>query len=337
MKTYLIGEFSFGSLSLSYLNAFKKLKCEVYTFDLTDELRKINPFATFRILNNYFEHYFYKELNMRLLSQIKLVKPDLIFVIKGSALLPETILQIKSELQSTIFCFNPDNPFNLNKAASNELIRKSLSLYDCYFIWGKFLMEQLKSSGAKRVEYLPFAYDPELHYPVSVSDEEKVVYGSDVVFIGTWDQEREEFLKSITDFDLSIWGSGWGKSQSLKKLWKGRNVFGEEFSKVCNSSKINLNHIRKQNGDAHNMKTFEIPGCGGFMLTKRTGEQLEFLAEGKEIACYEGVDELREKIKYYLTNDEERKQIALAGYNKVSLHPYESVINNILKVYYSLK
>ena len=40
------------------------------------------------------------------------------------------------------------------------------------------------------------------------------------------------------------------------------------------------------------MKTFEIPACGGFMLTNRTDEQLEFFAEDEGAAYYSTAAEL---------------------------------------------
>lgn len=36
--------------------------------------------------------------------------------------------------------------------------------------------------------------------------------------------------------------------------------------------------------------------------------------DGKEIVCYEGIDEAIEKIEYYLKNEKERIEIAKAAY-----------------------
>lgn len=339
MRILIIGDFSFGTLGTSYLHVLKKSDNYIFEFDYVREFKNINQFHNNRYINRIFEQFYNSILNKKLIETVNKVTPDLIIIIKGSFILPETLKLIKHKFQATIFCFNPDNPFNTQRGASNNLIRRSIPLYDCYFIWGKFLIEKLQGVNLKRVEYLPFAHDPDLHYPVAILAGEENIYGSDVAFIGTWDKEREEFLSSIIDFDLSIWGGSWQKSRikSLLKKWKGRDVQGEEFSKVCNASKIIINHLRSQNGDAHNMKTFEIPACRGFMLTKRTSEHLGFYIEGKEIACYETVSELRDKIKYYLDNDDERRRVALSGYNKALMYKYDKVVKRILEVYCSLK
>ncbi len=333
MKVFLVGEFSFGALGASYSNAFEKLGHEVFNFDLIKEFNKVSPFSTNRYFNRLFGRLFYPVINKILLDKVKQNKPDLVFIIKGNYIFPETLHYIKDKFNTKLYCFNPDNPFNLNSAASNDFIRKSIPFYDCYFIWGRSLIPELKNAGAQRVEYLPFAHDPELHYPVGVLGKEKKIFGSDIAFIGSYDKEREEFLMNLTNYDLAIWGCGWEKSLKLKRHWKKRHIMGEDFSKVCNASKIILNHIRTQNGNAHNMKTFEIPACGGFVVTKRTEEQCEFFKENEDILCFSNVDELKSIINHYLAENKLRVEIAQSAYNKVRQHTYLERAKRVMDIF----
>ena len=190
------------------------------------------------------------------------------------------------------------------------------------------------------MEYLPFAYDPDLHYPIEVTEEEKKIFGSDIAFIGSYDKEREEFLMNLADYDLAIWGNGWNKVllfSPLRKKWKGRDAIGEDFSRVCNASKIILNHIREQNGNAHNMKTFEIPACGGFIVTNRTEEQCEFFEEGRDIACFETQEELKDKIKQSLNDSKIRQNTSDSAYKKIHGHSYDVRVKEILDIYSKMK
>ena len=58
-------------------------------------------------------------------------------------------------------------------------------------------------------------------------------------------------------------------------------------------------------------------GCGGFYLCRRTAG-VEFAYDvGKEIDVFDTGDEMVDKVRYYLKNEEERKRIALAGQKKV--------------------
>ena len=85
------------------------------------------------------------------------------------------------------------------------------------------------------------------------------------------------------------------------------------------------------------MRTFEIPGCGGFLFTERSKQQCEFFEEGKEIACFSTPEELREKVDYYLNHEEERRQMADAAHREVQNHTYLHRVKKILEVYKELE
>jgi spore maturation protein CgeB len=57
--------------------------------------------------------------------------------------------------------------------------------------------------------------------------------------------------------------------------------------------------------------------CGGFVISNWQPEIAECFEEGKEIVTFRSLEECMEKIAYYLEHEEERKQIAAAGFRKV--------------------
>lgn len=70
-------------------------------------------------------------------------------------------------------------------------------------------------------------------------------------------------------------------------------------------------------------RNFEIPGCGGFLLTNAHDEFEAYLTPGKEIAVYEDLEDLVAKTTYYLENDTERESIAQAGHERtLNEHTY---------------
>ena len=87
------------------------------------------------------------------------------------------------------------------------------------------------------------------------------------------------------------------------------------------------------------MRTFEVPACGGFLLTERSEEQSEFFDEGTEIECFSSLPELRQKIDYYLRNSSDRIGIALAGYEEASksASSFEARAKQMLLTYRELK
>lgn len=86
------------------------------------------------------------------------------------------------------------------------------------------------------------------------------------------------------------------------------------------------------------MRTFEVPACRGFMLSTRTTEQKNFFKEGKEADYFSTPEELKQKIDFYLKNDELRLKIAEAGYQKLlkSNYSYIDRAKQVLKVFKSL-
>ena len=62
-------------------------------------------------------------------------------------------------------------------------------------------------------------------------------------------------------------------------------------------------------------RNFEIPGCGGFLLTGSADNLEQYYQDGREVAIFHD-EELIDKIRYYLAHDEERSAIAQAGHER---------------------
>lgn len=290
-------------------------------------------------MKNIADMYYLIKVNLQLIKTTTNYKPHLIVVSSGRYTFPSTLYKLKKITDSILFSWNPDSPFEtLN--SSNFLIR-SIPVYDCHFIWSKYLMCQLLEHGARKVEWLPFAFDPDLHPQVTLSTEDKIKYGSDMVFIGTWDREREYLLESLVGWNLAVWGNDWDRltrGSPLKKLVRDNAKYGIELVKILRSSKIVLNILRNQNEGSHNMRTFETTGCGAFLLTPRTQEQSEFFNEDTEIACYSNIDELNTQIKKWLDKDNERLHMGKLAQQKVLRdHTYSCRMKKILDTYHDMK
>ncbi len=77
-------------------------------------------------------------------------------------------------------------------------------------------------------------------------------------------------------------------------------------------------------------RTFEVPGCGGFLLTSRVAGLEQYYEPGREIACFDSVSDLIEKTQYYLAHERERAAIAEAGYWRTQReHTYERRLTEI--------
>ena len=167
---------------------------------------------------------------------------------------------------------------------------------------------------------IPEAYIHPILIQQNFTTADCIHYGSDIVFIGTWDKEREKALENVSDLDVGIWGPYWdriSRKSALAAKIRGGFVDVNTMVKIYRSSKIVLNLMRQQNYAAHNMKTFEIPAMGGFMLAPRTKDHIDFFSGGKEIALYDNFEEMREKAIYYIAHDKERNDMLHLFHNRV--------------------
>lgn len=81
-------------------------------------------------------------------------------------------------------------------------------------------------------------------------------------------------------------------------------------------------------------RNFEIPGCGGFLLTGHAENLEDYYEVGKEVACFEGENDLIDKVMYYLRHDDERLAIAQAGYERTLhehtyAHRFDAIFNKM--------
>jgi spore maturation protein CgeB len=82
-------------------------------------------------------------------------------------------------------------------------------------------------------------------------------------------------------------------------------------------SKINLNITSRSIESGVPQRVWDILSVGGFCLTNYQPELEDYFEIGKDLDVYHNLEELDEKIAYYLKHDEERVRIAINGYKKM--------------------
>lgn len=310
----------YTGITASYLRAFKKLGINIDHFPYSLVGNRI--IKKLYLKNKSFAKIYNKNVTGKLYDQIKLNNYEVVFVIKGTYLIPDVLKNIKNKFTNLkLLCFNPDDPFNKSLGSSNSYIKNSIKYYDHYFIWKKTLIDHILAAGAKYAHYLPFAADTDIIYP---SKDLNIVQDIDVSFIGNADSERisffraleQEMIKRKSEIKINLFGNGW---QNSKHLIANGPIEGEKLLYTIYRSKINLNILREQNKNSTNMRTFEIPAAGGFMLHEYSEEAIDFFKPGIEADYYKNVEDCVEKINYYLKNKILIQNISQAGYGKIYL------------------
>jgi spore maturation protein CgeB len=114
-------------------------------------------------------------------------------------------------------------------------------------------------------------------------------------------------LLRASGIQVQTFGAGWEKRLSF-----------DEMVAMFNRSKINLNPNNSADATHKQIKgrNFEVPGCGGFLLTGEAENLGEYYDIDKEIITFSSTGDMIAKVKYYLAHEEQRKAIANAGYER---------------------
>lgn len=265
-------------------------------------------------------------MNKQLLHTVKVVKPDLVVADKALNVNRLTVEEIGKMGVITANWF----PDDLQRI---DWIRQVAPSYSYFFSFDPYLISMLRNEGFTNVYYLPFGCNPNLHRTVNLTPTEMDRYRSEVCFIGAYYPERAEVLSRLTGFDLKIWGyKDWAKT-SLKSFYQGLIGNGEEMVKAYNACQIALNIHFHSAAYGVNYRTFEIAGCGVLQLVDERPDVVNTFEVGGEVVTYRTLEDLQEKVAYYLDNPDERQAIAKRGQARAYRdHTIQQRIDRMLRV-----
>ena len=148
-------------------------------------------------------------------------------------------------------------------------------------------------------------------------------YLCDLGFVGTLVpgnlySERVAALESLRDFDLGIW-SVHDVPASLAPFHRGY-ALGDEMLQVLSSVKICINTHGDTMRYGVNLRLFESAALGAFQIVDDRPGVSECFRPGEHLVTFSDHADLREKVRYYLTHDEERQRMADAARAHVLAH-----------------
>jgi hypothetical protein len=260
-------------------------------------------------------------------------RPQLVFI--NTIDIPFTMLsQISGKYKIAIYL--PDLITLSDKSAfsefdtpyKEEMIERG-KLVDYFLITNQGQISFLKEQGIKNPIFITQGCDREAHRIIKSNSKK---WKSDVAFIGgAKDPGRIYLIKEVAKhFNLKVWGGDWEK-HGLK--CHKRNVYPDEFAKICSGAKIILGiDVSNQIEGYFSNRTWITLGCGGFVLTRYVPGLEKFFINKKHLAWYHSVAECLHLIAEYLKNDEEREKISKEGYHYVhEHHTYDHVVQGILR------
>lgn len=175
--------------------------------------------------------------------------------------------------------------------------------------------------------------NPDMYkFPDKYDKNYKAVIAQQYLSVKTAEQERIRALTMLSEnFNVDLYtGSDTTAMPHIHN--KGFAKTHTEMPIIFNQSKINLNITAKSIRTGLPLRIFDVLGCGGFLITNYQAELPQYFDIGTELVAYDSFEDLKEKCNYYLSHEDERKQIALNGYNKVQqLHTFDKRLVEILE------
>ena len=288
------------------------------------ELLKLGHLVKHFPVQNWFYDYYFKSttnkiitrlgissiqrrIQKRIIAELGNEQFDLIWVFKGMELTPKTI-NFLSKSASRLINFNPDNPFIFSgKGSGNRNVSKSIAFYDEHFTYDHQVKVKIESEFGMKCTLVPFGFDPEVNTMEELNEVDEI---KAVCFVGNPDAYRTQVLRGILEkgLPLYVYGHDWNKYLNHPNLTIHGPVYEKEYFQTLRKYRVQLNIMRVHNLESHNMRSIEIPGCGGIMLAPHTKDHDNFFKEDDEAFFYSDIDQLIENANKILSLDSHTSQ-----------------------------
>ncbi len=331
MKITIIDPNWIGGLMNHISDGFKANGHEVESVIYERKKSILRPIKFHNIvqIKNYLEKKDWKNFNKKVLNHLAEFKPDIFIVMNESHLLPSTVQYAKKKNCKTI-CFIADNPFDAKRFSYLPI---SLKYFDKILVHDKIWIPPIKKIAPKSqiIKIISGGgFNKNVFYPVndkSITQKDRERFSCDVSFTGesygltAEGAYRAGILDQLGKYNVKIWGdSGWKQRfpyyDNLINFYQGGRVSYEELRKLYKLSIINLNMPSPQIFTGFQPRVFEIAACKGFQIVDWR-EELDELFSEKELVTFKNINDLYEKIDFFIKNPEERIPYIENMYNKV--------------------
>lgn len=316
MKVLLVCmEYDYGvqarGRSYEYYNFLDSLKLMGHTVELFDYMEEMGRYGK-------------AEMNSALVARAKEMRPDVaVFSLYTDQLEPEAVKAVGKHTKT--LCFFHDDTWR------RDFSRFWAPNFD-YFTSSDFeCKRKYQRIGLNHIIHFPFGVNEELYRPMDV------IKKYDVSFVGGWHPYREWLIGKLRRANIKVEVAG--------HRWPRGILPHPEMVQMFNESRINLNFSNSSSWDARYLlqspkaivnrvrsgknveqikaRHFEINACRAFQLSYYVDGLERCYRIGEEIAVYLDPDDLVEKVRYYLADDELRENMAKAAYQRtLAEHTY---------------
>ena len=199
-------------------------------------------------------------------------------------------------------------------------------------------VERFREQGV-RSELLRIGFDPRALERVETEGLARGCFGA--VFVGSLGRTQHRrsnglIASAARHVPVEFWGYNvrlWPPWSPVKRRYHGE-AWGLDMYRVLYQSRVALNRHGSIAGEAAvNMRLFEATGMGTVLITDGKDGLDQLFDVGQEVVSYETVDDLVEKVRYYLSHEDERALIAQAGQQRtLREHTYADRMRDLVAI-----
>ena len=303
-----LGKYQYGDRSrglgteyVAFIPALKKLGHEVFHFEIWNR-SQFRDFA---------------ELNLNLLKTVQKIQPDVLLTVPMHyEIWLETLEAIRRGSQTITVCWTTDDSWKYR-----EFSRFIGNAYHIITTTYPEMIFKYKKDGIRGVMLTQWAANS--HFLQDPLKARQCQYP--VTFVGAAHGDRKKRINLLRKAGVDVRCFGYG--------WSDGSVSGNDVPRIFRDSVISLNFANARGINQIKARTFEVPGAGGFLLSENAANLDKFYSPGKEIDIFIDNASLVEKINFYLSHQDRRDQVALAGYKRTAKqHTYENRFRKIIEV-----
>lgn len=220
-----------------------------------------------------------------------------------------------------------DSMLELYKSNMNEYYKGYIDsiIKSQQMVYGYYMIDELLSDNVMK--------DINDYFKVLVPDTKFVLSREALSYAMGAQVTRNErlILLNLLASHFNVNYYGWEPCEILRNVkFMGSADYMIGMPKLFKASRINLNITLKILQSGIPLRVMDILGAGGFLVSNYQIEVAENFVDGVDLVMYESIEDAYDKVKYYITHEDERKQIAVNGHNKVKeMFSYDKQLEKI--------
>lgn len=257
------------------------------------------------------------DINKRIISEVTLDKYSHVLIVNGMNIGVKTLLRIKSK-GIKLWHYSGDNPTKWYNVSWSFLL--GLNIYDGIFCVNIPSYKNIEYIYKGLVIYFNKCVSKSLYfddYKPNVSSEK--IY--DVIFIGSYENERAQLMEKLASdgISITIFGNGWNKYKNQKSRLniKYDELIGKDYVDALRSAKVALGFLRERNQDTQTSRSFELPASGTATVLQASSTHSELFVDRHDLILFDTYESLKQSIIQLLNNEDMRNTLGVNGRQKI--------------------